>query len=198
MKEEMNFSIKPLTHELILDYLDFFDNRAFTDGNPNGPCYCTSPNQDENTIKRMVSEFKTNGVKETLRQYAIEMLNDGEIQGYLAFHGSTSIGWCNAADIESYIGFVPKFAQGKTCGRTISIVCFEIAPEYRHMGIASAFIDRICTDAKINGYVAVEGYAKMNGGSDDYDYHGPTGLYKKAGFSEIACQDGQIIMRKIL
>ena len=57
MQGEMNFLIKPLTHELILDYLDFFDNRAFTDGNPNGPCYCTSPNQDENTIKRMVSEL---------------------------------------------------------------------------------------------------------------------------------------------
>ena len=44
-------TIKPLTPELNKDYLDFFDNRAFTDGNPNGPCYCTSPNQDEETIK---------------------------------------------------------------------------------------------------------------------------------------------------
>lgn len=198
MNKEINFSIKSLTHELILDYLDFFDNRAFTDGNPNGPCYCTSPNQDENTIKQMVSEFEKNGVKETLRKYAIEKLNYGKIQGDLAFDGSTSIGWCNAADIESYVGFVPKFAREKTYGRTISIVCFEIAPEYRDMGVASAFIDRICTDAKINGYVAVEGYAKMNSGRNDYDYHGPIGLYKKAGFSEIACQDGQIIMRKIL
>ena len=46
-------TIKPLTSELNKDYLDFFDNRAFTDGNPNGPCYCTSPNQDEETIKKM-------------------------------------------------------------------------------------------------------------------------------------------------
>ena len=44
--------IKKLTHELKKDYLDFFDNRAFSDGNPNGPCYCTSPNQDEKTIKK--------------------------------------------------------------------------------------------------------------------------------------------------
>ncbi|QUC67477.1 hypothetical protein [Aristaeella hokkaidonensis] len=55
--------IKPLASELNADYLDFFDNRAFTDANPNGPCYCTSPNQDEENISRMVSEFKTNGVK---------------------------------------------------------------------------------------------------------------------------------------
>ena len=28
--------IRPLTSELSSDYLDFFDNRAFTDNNPNG------------------------------------------------------------------------------------------------------------------------------------------------------------------
>ena len=55
--------IRPLTSELSSDYLDFFDNRAFTDNNPNGPCYCTSPNQEEEQIKKMVSEFKSYGVK---------------------------------------------------------------------------------------------------------------------------------------
>ena len=67
--------IKPLTSELNADYLDFFDNRAFTDDNPNGPCYCTSPNQDEENIKQMVGEFKLFGVKDTVRKYAVEMLN---------------------------------------------------------------------------------------------------------------------------
>ncbi len=118
----MNITIKSLTRELATDYLDFFDNRAFTDGNPNGPCYCTSPNQDETTIKQMVSEFKENGVKETVRKYAVEMLNADKIHGYLAYDGNKSIGWCNAADIESYDGFVPEFARINTCGKTISIV----------------------------------------------------------------------------
>jgi len=196
MEGELNFSIKPLTKELISDYLDFFDNRAFTDGNSNGPCYCTSPNQDEDTIKRMVSEFKINGVKETIRKYAVDLLNEDKIKGYLAFDGNISIGWCNAADIDSYAGFVPEFAYKKSCGKTISIVCFEIAPEYRGMRIASAFIDRVCADAKIKGYVAVEGYAKING--ERYDYNGPMRLYEKAGFSRCESQNGQIIMRKIL
>lgn len=95
-------TIKPLTSELNKDYLDFFDNRAFTDGNPNGPCYCTSPNQDEETIKKMVKKFKIFGVKKTLRKYAVKMLNENKIHGYLAFDGDVSIGWCNAADIDSY------------------------------------------------------------------------------------------------
>lgn len=37
----MNLEIKPLTPELADDYFDFFDNRAFSDNSPEGPCYCT-------------------------------------------------------------------------------------------------------------------------------------------------------------
>ena len=193
-----SITIKQLTSELNNDYLDFFDNRAFTDDNPNGPCYCTSPNQDEETSKQMVSEFKEFGVKETLRKYAAEMLNKDEIQGYLAYDGELAVGWCNAADIESYAGFVPDFARKNICGKTISIVCFEIAPEYRGMGIASAFIEKVCSDAKSNGYVAVEGYPMIFDMRNDYDYQGPMELFRKAGFSEAMRDNGQVIMRRVL
>ena len=109
--------IKKLSQELNKDYLDFFDNRAFSDGNPNGPCYCTSPNQDEETIKQMVSEFKANGVKKTIRKYAVEMLNDRKINGYLAFDNGLSVGWCNAADIDSYSGFVRILPEQTNAGK---------------------------------------------------------------------------------
>ena len=191
-------TIKPLTSELNADYLDFFDNRAFSDNNPNGPCYCTSPNQDEENIKQMIGEFKGFGVKETVRKYAVKMLHENKIQGYLAYDGELSIGWCNAADMNSYSGFVPEFAKENACGKTISIVCFEIAPAYRGMGIASAFIDRICNDAKSKGYVAVEGYAKLSDKRNDFDYQGPLRLYQKAGFAEVARKSGQVVMRKVL
>ena len=195
---DKSIAIKPLTPELKNDYLDFFDNRAFTDSNPNGPCYCTSPNQDEETIKQMVAEFQVSGVKETLRKYAVDMLDKSMIRGYLAYDGEAAIGWCNAADIDSYVGFVPDFAKKNTCGKTISIVCFEIAPEYRGMGIASAFIEKVCSDAKANGYAAVEGYATLSDKRNDFDYQGPVELYKKAGFSEAMRENGQVIMRRML
>ncbi|MBO4418662.1 MAG: GNAT family N-acetyltransferase [Oscillospiraceae bacterium] len=190
--------IRPLTFDLHADYLDFFDHRAFSDDNPNGPCYCTSPNQEEEQIKKMVSEFKSFGVKETLRKYAAEMLDRNLIHGYLAYDEEQSIGWCNAADIEDYVGFVPAFARNITCGKTMSIVCFEIAPEYRGMGIATAFINRICMDAKSKGYAAVEGYATLTEQRNDFDFQGPYHLYQKAGFIEVARENGQAVMRKIL
>jgi len=190
--------IKRLSAELMDDYLDFFDHRAFTDDNPNGPCYCTSPNQSEEEIQQMVSEFRTSGVKETVRKYAVKMLQQNRIRGYLAYDGAMSVGWCNAADMETYLGFVPEFARKNTCGKTISIVCFEIAPEYRGKGIASALIQRVCDDAKAEGYAAVEGYAKLSAERNDFDYQGPVRLYQKAGFTEAARENGQVIMRKVL
>ena len=196
MKEKI--TIKQLTPELNADYLDFFDNRAFTDNNPNGPCYCTSPNQDEENIKQMVSEFKDFGIKQTLRKYAEEMLKKNMIHGYLAYDGDLSVGWCNAADIDSYAGFVPDFARENTFGKTISIVCFEIAPEYRGKGIASAFIEKVCQDARLKGFVAVEGYAKLSDKQNEFDYQGPVHLYQKAGFIEVMRKDGQVVMRKEL
>ena len=66
------------------------------------------------------------------------------------------------------------------------------------MGIASAFIDRVCSDAKSKGYVAVEGYAKLSDQRDDFDYQGPLHLYQKAGFAEVAREKGQAVMRKML
>ena len=193
----MNLVIKPLTKDLTPDYLDFFDNRAFSDGNPNGPCYCTSPNMSDATIQKMVSEFGNN-IKGTIRRYAAEMLNEGKIHGYLAFDGDTSIGWCNAADMDSYLGFVPDFARQNTSGKTMSVVCFEIAPEYRGKGIATAFLEHICADAKADGFVAVEGYAKIQKERVYYDFTGPVRLFEKAGFTEVAIRDGQVIMRKML
>ena len=77
-------------------------------------------------------------------------------------------------------------------------MCFEIAPGYRRKGLASAFIERVCEDARVNGYIAVEGYAKISEVKDEYDFTGPVRLYEKVGFTRIMEQNGQVIMRKVL
>ncbi len=43
--------IKALKSELIEDYFDFFDNRAFSDGSPYYPCYCNAFNLSLDQIK---------------------------------------------------------------------------------------------------------------------------------------------------
>lgn len=193
----MNLIIKPLTLDLTPDYLDFFDKRAFSDDNPCGPCYCTGPSMDEASERQMASEFG-NDVKGTVRRYAVQLLAEGKIHGYLAFDGDRAIAWCNAGDMDAYVSWIPDAARRNACGRTMSIVCFAIAPAYRGRGVATALLARAIADAGSEGYLAVEGYARVHEDRVFYDYHGPMRLYEKAGFVEVARLDDTVVMRKQL
>ncbi|NCC47806.1 MAG: GNAT family N-acetyltransferase [Clostridia bacterium] len=200
----MNLTIKPLTPDLASAYLDFFDNRAFAaekGHNPNGPCYCNAPTMETSAIRQMVSEFGSD-IKGTLRRNAEKQLAEERLQGYLAFDGDISIGWCNAGDMNHYPvndwNFIPEIARRNACGKTLSVVCFAIAPDYSGQGIATALLERVIGDARPKGYDAVEGYGEAQEGRVAWDFHGPVTLYEKAGLMEVARCDGRIVMRKIL
>ena len=196
----MNLMIQPLTAELIPAYLDFFDNRAFSATDVNGPCYCTCPTQTSEEIDRMVSEF-AGDIKGTLRKHAAKMLAEGKIRGYLAFDGKTAVGWCNAADKRQYVPnryqFIPDFAWGDGAVQTISVVCFSVAPACRGKGVSTALLARVVDDAKAAGYAAVEGYAHIQKG-EEFDFKGPQKLFVKLGFTLVNEMDGVALMRKTL
>ena len=200
----MDLKIKPLTSDLTSAYLEFFDNRAFADekdNNPNGPCYCNVPTMETAEVRQMVSEFG-NDTKGNLRRNAARQLAEGRVHGYLAFDGESSIGWCNAADMNNYPvndwNFIPNTARQNACGKTMAIVCFAIAPDYCGMGIAAAMLERVIADAQAEGFVAVEGYGEVQNERVSWDFHGPIRLYEKAGFTEVASCDGRVVMRKEL
>lgn len=197
----MNLIIKPLTYDLNSAYLDFFDARAFSDGSPMGPCYCNAAIMSSENLDKMASEFGDD-CKGTLRRYAVEQLEKGEIFGYLAFGNDTPIGWCNAGDMGRYPvshhQAVPDFARENACGKTLSIVCFAIAQEYRGQGVASALLERVVADAASQNFAAVEGYVNMKYAGADWDFPGPARLYEKHGFVEAARQEDRVVMRKIL
>jgi GNAT superfamily N-acetyltransferase len=197
----MNIIIKPLTHELNPAYLDFFDNRAFSDGSPMGPCYCNAAIMSSEELDKMVSEFGDD-CKGTLRRYAVKQLDEGKIFGYLAFEDHTPVGWCNAGDMNRYPVShhqdVPDFACANACGPTLSIICFAIAPEHRGKGVASALLECVIADAVAQGFAAVEGYVNMEYAGTCWDYTGPARLYEKFGFVEAARQNERVVMRKVL
>ena len=193
----MNLIIKHLTSNLTPNYLDFFDNRIFSDNNPCGPCYCTGPSMDASTERQMVSEFGED-VKGVVRRYAVRLLAEEKIHGYLAFDDDKSIAWCNAGNMDNYVSWIPDSVRQNAYGKTMSIVCFAVAPEYRGMGVATALLERVISDAKADGCKAVEGYAKVQKDRVYYDYNGPIRLYEKAGFIEVARLDDKVVMRKEL
>lgn len=149
----------------------------------------------------MESEFG-NDVKGVLRRYAAKQLAEEKIFGYLAFVDNVSIGWCNAGNMENYIinnfQFIPDFARQNACGKTMSVVCFAIAPEYCGKGVASALLERVIADAMAMDYAAVEGYAYVQNERVCNDFNGPIHLYEKAGFVEAERVDNRVVMRKML
>ena len=210
----MNLSIKALRPELIEDYFDFFDHRAFADGSPFYPCYCNAFNMSREQIEKdLFSRAKAYGEgsagwKRALRDSAWAMVLRGAIQGYLAYDGALAIGWCNANDRLNYyrvgafnLDNVPQDAAPSDCpgrGFIKSIVCFEISPAYRGMGIAGQLLKRVCMDAAEKGYSFVEAYP-MNASQDSaLSFTGPFRLYEKAGFKEYDRMDSTVIMRKAL
>jgi GNAT superfamily N-acetyltransferase len=159
---------------------------------------------DAASIRQMMIEVGDDmkNIKPVLRRYAVQQLAERRIFGYLAFDGGISIGWCNAGRMDAYavndFQFIPDFARKNACGKTMSIVCFAIAPEYRGKGVALALLERVVADAKDAGYAAVEGYTEVQKERVYHDFKGPVRLYEKAGFVKAARVGDKVTMRKML
>ncbi len=213
----MNLIIKRMSPELAEDYFDFFDNRAFSDDSPYYPCYC---NAFQMTEKQIRTEFfeqveKNGGGVEgwriSIRKSAERMVVENVIQGYLAYDNQIVIGWCNANDKKNYVRVgefnlddIPDETENPVsilkddAQKIKSIVCFEIAPSYRGKGIATALLNRVCSDAAADGYDKVEVYPAIRDTYEPLDFTGPIHLYEKAGFVRIAEQGKILIMQKDL
>jgi GNAT superfamily N-acetyltransferase len=207
-------TIKALTPELIEDYFDFFDNRAFSDNSPYYPCYCNAFNLSLEQMKTDIfAKAKEYGdgkeaIRRALRESAWPMVQNGIIQGYLAYDNDLAIGWCNANDRLNYfrvgefdIDDSPADSVPSDCprkGYVKSVVCFEISPEYRGRGIAGMLLARVCHDAAEDGYSFVEVYPKEEKKDSVLSFTGPYKLYSKAGFEEYERIGSTVVMRKAL
>ena len=210
----MELLIRALTPELIGDYFDFFDHRAFPDGSPFYPCYCGAFNLSREQIRTELFDRAeacgggAEGWKKALRESARGLVLSGGIRGYLAYDGGLSVGWCNAGDRMNYyrvgefdLDCVPEDTAPLDCpgpGVVKSIVCFEISPAYRGMGIAGKLLTRVCRDAAAEGYAFAEAYPGDPAKDSALSFAGPYRLYEKAGFREHARLGETVVMRKAL
>lgn len=201
----MEITVKKLTPELSDDFIDFFDNRAFTDDSPEGPCYCTRfqmTTEQEVEASRIEGDppFGSEDFVRMIRKIARQQIASGILKGYLAYVDGISIGWCNVNDkanfpVQSANGarlHIPAEKQEK------AVVCFEVAPEFRGKGIATALLQQAVIDAAAEGYTAVEGYPCKRSKRYEWDFNGPIPLYEKTGFVKASENGGTLVMRKKL
>ena len=196
----MNITIKPLTPELTADYFDFFENRAFTDDSPYR-CYCQVYQMTKEQYKSAFTHADGADAGRISRKIAERQIADGVLRGYLAYVNGKSIGWCNANDRANYpaepcFDDAPFYAPAET--KEKAVICFEIAPDFRGKGVATALLQRAITDAKAEGYIAVVSFPEARTERYEWDFRGPVRLYEKARFTKVSEKDGIMIMRKEL
>lgn len=197
----MAITIRPLMPELSEDYFDFFENRAFTDDSPYR-CYCQVFQMSKAEYEASYSSARADPGRVS-REIAARQIASGLLRGYLAYDGELAVGWCNVNDKASFpaepccSGRAALFHSpvGK---REKAVICFEIAPEYRRKGVATALLRRALADAKAEGYTAVEGFPEVHSERFEWDSPGPLRLYQKEGFRQTAAYTDFLVMRREL
>lgn len=174
----MSIEIKRLSPALCDDWLGFFDGIAFGDHEEWALCYCL----EGHMTRRANEELKDPAIR---REYAKNLIEQGQMQGYLAYDGDQVVGWCNVNDRSNYPYLQELFAYAeyeppKT--KTKSIFCFLIAKQYRGRGIATRFLDRVCDEARQEGYKSIEAYP-FSDVEMEFQFHGTAKMYADHGFT---------------
>lgn len=196
----MDIEVYKLTPERLNDFLYFFENVAHTDNKEWDRCYCISYCAAHN------NRTKKNFLDPDVRKLAaINYINKGLMQGYLAYADGNVIGWCNANDRNDCMhcygwkNHIASFSvDRKSKERVKSIFCFTVAPDFRGKGVASAMLEKVIADAKNDGYEYLEAYPNKQEADMYYSYVGPLKLYEKYGFELYTETKWRLVLRKKL
>ena len=185
----MDIEIKKLTPDLLKDYLHFFETEAHADNSDEDRCYCVCWCSADHRIK---TDFSS---PEKRRELAVQYINDGLIQGYLAYYEGEVIGWCNAntksecLNCTSWLRFMTSVDTTETSPdtKTKSVYCLTIAPGLKRKGVAAQLLNRVCDDAAADGFDYIEAYPSKQFVDEFRSFMGPLELYKRNGFT--VCQE---------
>jgi GNAT superfamily N-acetyltransferase len=192
----MNIDIKKLSPNLLNDFLFYFDNVAFADHEEWSGCYCVEPHLCEKIEKELPK-----GTKSNCRDYAVDFIKCGKLQGYLAYCDGEVAGWCNVNDKSNYEKIAARkelWTDEDNHKKIKSIMCFSVAPNMRKKGIAAKLLERICEDSLAENYDIVEAYPYKGEPNAFYYFSGPVVMYGKYGFSVFRELRHDLIVRKYL
>lgn len=189
LEEIGEITVRPVTADLIDDWLDFFDHDGFA-GNPDwASCYCLEPHMP-------AAEENQERPWREVRAAMVELLMSGSAFGYLAYVDGRPAGWVNASPRSSYGLYANVDPDGPDPASVIGVSCFLIAPPYRRHGVAAALLDRVVADTEKRGAVWVEAYPYNEPEANDPGhFRGPLHLYEQRGFERVEERAKDTVMR---
>jgi len=178
--------IKELRSDLMADWFEFFDHRAFADHEEWNGCYCTA------FFRPRPPEYSSPSKKR--RDYAAWLIETGRMRGYMAYESGKVVGWVNV----NHKGQFPRLS-GLVAGdeEVLAITCFIVQKDFRGKGIAQKLLDRIIKDAKARGIGTIEAYPKKRSKTEFGNWNGPYSLYEKNGFGDFRIGTTSVVRRAL-
>jgi GNAT superfamily N-acetyltransferase len=191
-------SIRPLSPDLLDEYLSFFDRDAFCDNPEWQSCYCAFFHFYS---RARVREWEAR-TGEQNRAMVSDLIRAGHMRGYLAFVGAKVVGWCHTAPRMDLPSLSERFDlpadEAGGIGAIGSIACFVVAKGHRRQGIARQLLDAACQGFRVMGLSCAEAYPHGGRETDADNYHGPLAMYLAAGFRPFLTRGNLVVVRKTL
>lgn len=195
--KHLDIEIRKLSADLLDDWLDYFDNVAFSDNDKWEGCYCMCYHWNEE-LQRKKKWNCTKADAPYNREYAIQFIKKDAFGGYLAYCEGKVVGWCNTNDKRAYdnVNYTFPMEEEEKNKKVKAIACFNVAPDFRGRGVATRLLERVCLDAAKEGYEYIEAYPFID--NANHAYHGPKSMYEKNRFTVYREESGCNIVRKYL
>lgn len=183
------------------EYINFFENRGLIKGDINQGCYCVWHHwTDKHEINR--SKLPEDEQPLVKRNYAIELIKEGKLNGFAAYSNNKMIGFCNVDNKENYFRLnrdnnPTTWINLNDNDKILSIVCYVIDVNLRGKGVASSLLKSIINYGVENNFHCIEAYPS----ADEFkstNCCGTVSMYVKQGFSIVHDTGSEIIARKIL
>ena len=180
-------NLKRLSVATLDDFLDYFDHRAFLDNAEWSGCYCQfylgTPDEDIPLDQKIDQN----------RKLACSRVETGAMEGYLLYSEDKVIAWCAAGSSMLY----PDFPDAQEL--LARILCFNVDPDLRGQGVASALLNLVVADLAERGFEAVEAAPVTKVLPNRIPYRGTLTMFLSQGFTEVVSfPDNHTLVRKYL
>ena len=175
----MSYTVKPLGPDLAKTFVDYIGRLDFHHAPHWSTCYCRYFYTDCSHEQWFERTGEQNAAE------ALEMIEEGNMNGYLAFDGDTCIGWCCADDAKAYVRLKEEMRpiiQGKKAG---AVLCYVIHPDYRGQGVARLLLRCAVEAFKQKGYDILLAQPVDLKSDLEKRFNGTLKMYQEQGFTTI-------------
>lgn len=175
----MNIRIEKVKKGMGQTFADYFKDLDFAHEPHWAGCYCRFYFSDGD-----LSEWQSR-TGEDNRNEAILEIDNGNMEGFLAFDEDKCIGWLNANDWRK-LKRMHEYVEDTIGDKKVGIpICFVIHPDYRNYGVATALLKEAVNDFKEQGYDAILAIPVYSENFSPKLYRGTVSMYEKIGFKQM-------------